>query len=147
MIYRGLERIVLKRLSPNAMKTQVIHTTKKGKSLLSFHPLFWTILYDHYIPIQTLVTTLLLKAGVHVKASANISLTFPTLNLYAYNYNPCLAVLCKFLGDFWVFWERDIFFSKGRLNWGKCELLKIWWIWKFETWSEELVDEYQTAVP
>ena len=23
--------------------------------------------------------------------------------------NHCLAVLCKFLGDFWAFWERYIF--------------------------------------
>ena len=36
----------------------------------------------------------------------NISLTFQaTLNLYAYNHNQCLAVLSKFLGDFWAFWE------------------------------------------
>ena len=24
-------------------------------------------------------------------------------------------------------------------------MLKIWWIWKIEIWSEELVDEYQTV--
>ena len=42
--------------------------------------------------------------------SANISVTFQaTLNLSAYFINGCLAVLCKFLGDFWAFWERDIF--------------------------------------
>ena len=23
--------------------------------------------------------------------------------------NRCLAVLCKFFGDFWAFWDRDIF--------------------------------------
>ena len=27
----------------------------------------------------------------------------------AYFINHCLAVLCTFLGDFWAFWERDIF--------------------------------------
>ena len=32
-----------------------------------------------------------------------------TLNLSAYFISHCLAVLCKFLGDFWAFWERDIF--------------------------------------
>ena len=32
-----------------------------------------------------------------------------TLNLSAYLINHCSAVLCKFLGDFWAFWERDIF--------------------------------------
>ena len=33
-----------------------------------------------------------------------------------------LAVLCKFLGDFRAFWERDIFFSKpDSFNWGKYE--------------------------
>ena len=32
-----------------------------------------------------------------------------SLNLYAYLINRCLAVLCKFLGDFCAFWERDIF--------------------------------------
>ena len=43
-------------------------------------------------------------------AFANISVTFQaTLNLPAYFFNHCLAVLCKFLGDFWALWERDIF--------------------------------------
>ena len=61
----------------------------------------------------------MIKAGVHVKAvltSPNtaflpkISVTFQaTLNLSAYLINHCLAVLCKCLGDFWAFWERDIF--------------------------------------
>ena len=60
------------------------------------------------------------------------------LNLSAHSHNHRLAVLCKFLGDFWTFWERDIFFSKNRLNWEKYEILKIWWIWKIEIiWSEE----------
>ena len=40
----------------------------------------------------------------------NISVTFQAkLNLSAYFINHCSAVLCKFLGDFWTFWERDIF--------------------------------------
>ena len=47
----------------------------------------------------------------------NISVTFQaTLNLSAHLIDHCLAVLCKFLGDFWAFWERDIFFSKDGLN-------------------------------
>ena len=58
--------------------------------------------------------------------------------------NHCLAVLCKVLGDFWAFWERD-FVSTDRLNWGKSEMLKIWWIWKIGIWSEELVDGYKTV--
>ena len=41
----------------------------------------------------------------------NISIMFQaTPNPTAYH---CWAVLCKFLGDFWEFWERDIFFPKG----------------------------------
>ena len=59
----------------------------------------------------------IVKVGVNVKAvlrSLNTaflpisrSRTFQaTLNLSAYLINHCLAVLCKFLGDFW---ERDIF--------------------------------------
>ena len=28
----------------------------------------------------------------------------------------CFAVLCKVLGDFGAFWERDIFFSKDKLH-------------------------------
>ena len=35
---------------------------------------------------KDIIKNRLIKAGVHVK-----------------------AVLCKFLGDFWAFWERDIF--------------------------------------
>ena len=61
-----------------------------------------------------------LKAGVHMKAvltslntaflRANISVTLQaTLNLTAHFINLCLVVLCLFLGDFWAFWERDIF--------------------------------------
>ena len=39
-----------------------------------------------------------------------ISVTFQaTLNLYAYNFSHCLAVLCKLLGEFWAFSESDIF--------------------------------------
>ena len=42
--------------------------------------------------------------------SSNISVTFQaTLNLHAYFINHYMAVLCKFLGDFWEFWERYIF--------------------------------------
>ncbi len=60
--------------------------------------------------------------------------------------NLCLAVLCKFLGDFWEFWERDIFFfSKDIVNLRKIWNVElIWWIWKIEIWSEELEDGYQT---
>ena len=48
--------------------------------------------------------------SLNTALSANISVAFQgTLNLYAYNRNNCLAVLCKFLGDFWTFWERNIF--------------------------------------
>ena len=34
---------------------------------------------------------------------------FKPLNLSAYLINLCLVVLCKFLGEFWAFWEGDIF--------------------------------------
>ena len=45
--------------------------------------------------------------------------------------------------QFWInFWA---FFLKDRLNWGKYEMLKIWWFWKIEIWSEELVNRYQTV--
>ena len=62
-----------------------------------------------------------------------------TLNLYAYNHKLCLVVLCKFLGIL----GKMYFFAKDRLNWGKYEMLKIWWICKIEIWSEELIDGYQ----
>ena len=49
--------------------------------------------------------------------SANILVKFQaTLNLSAYFINHCLVVLCKFLGDFGAFLERDTFFSKDWLN-------------------------------
>ena len=59
--------------------------------------------------------------------------------------NNVLAVLSKFLVDFWAFWERDIFFLKDAINGEKYEMLKIWWIWKIEIWSEELLDGHQTV--
>ena len=77
------------------------------------------------------------KTGVHVKAV----LTW----FNAYNHNRCFAALCKDLGDFWSFWERDIFFSKNRFNWGKYKMLKIWCVWKIEIRGDELVDRYQTV--
>ena len=47
--------------------------------------------------------------------SANISVTFQvTPNPSAKFINHCLAALCKFLGDFCAFWERDIF--SGRIG-------------------------------
>ena len=36
--------------------------------------------------------------------------------------------------------KRYFSFSKDKLSLGKYEMLKIWWIWKSEIWSEELVD-------
>ena len=58
--------------------------------------------------------------------SANTSLTFQaTPNPSAYLINPCFAILCKVLGDFWAFWGGDIFFSKDKINRGKYEMLKI----------------------
>ena len=75
--------------------------------------------------LRNILNSVPFKAGVHVNAvltslnfSANISRTFqPTLNLYAYNHNHCLAVLCKFLGAGFlgILGKRD-FFSKDRLN-------------------------------
>ena len=70
----------------------------------------------------------------------HILVTFQaTLNLSAYFINHCLAVLCKFLGEFWAFWERDIS-SQSWGDWGKYEMLKIWWIWKIK-----IEDVYQTV--
>ena len=43
---------------PNVIKTQVIHTARKGKSILLFFPLSWSILHDRCIPIQTLIIAL-----------------------------------------------------------------------------------------
>ena len=66
-----------------------------------------------------------LKAGVHVKAVlTSLNTAFlptsrsfqATLNLSAYFINHCLAVLCKFYGDFWAFLERDIFKLRERLG-------------------------------
>ena len=59
--------------------------------------------------------------------------------------NISLPWVYPFLGDFWAFWERDIFFLIGWLNWRKYEMMKIWWIWKIEIWSEEFVDGHQTV--
>ena len=35
------------------MKAEVIQTTRKGKSILWFFPLFWTIPYNRFIPIHS----------------------------------------------------------------------------------------------
>ena len=44
----------------------------------------------------------------------NISVTFQApLNLYAYFINHCLVVLCKFLGDFFWHFGKEVFFLKG----------------------------------
>ena len=78
----------------------------------------------------TKVEISMLKMGVNVKAALTslntaflliqcISVTFQAaLNLYAYSINHCLAVLCKFLGDFWAF-SKEIFFLKGQIKFRK----------------------------
>ena len=58
------------------------------------------------------------KAGVHLKTvfpplnwfNANISSTFQVIQkLHAHFTKLCLAVFCKFFGDFWGCLERDSF--------------------------------------
>ena len=75
------------------------------------------------------------------RPSANISVTFQaTPNAYAYIINHCLAVLRKFLGDFWAFWERDIF------SVGIGEIEENMKCWRFDgIWREELADGHQTV--
>ena len=73
----------------------------------------------HPLDFNALVIFSSKAGGVHVKAvltSLNTALlpiarvTFlATSAKYLYFINHCLAVLCKFLGDFGAFWERDIF--------------------------------------
>ena len=50
---------------------------------------------------------------------------------------------CVNFGFFWGILGKRDFFLKDGLNWGKYEMLKIWWIWKIGIWSEELVDGHQ----
>ena len=50
-----------------------------------------------------------MKAVLRSLNTAFLPISQATLNLSAHLINHCLAVLCKFLGDFWAFWERDIF--------------------------------------
>ena len=58
----NLARIDLKRVPPNAMETEVIHTTRKGKSILL---LFFSFILNYSVgsividvfPIQTLIIT------------------------------------------------------------------------------------------
>ena len=73
-----------------------------------------------------------------IRPFCHISVTIQaTPNPSAYSINHCLAVCV----NFWVIFGhfgKEIFFSE-RLNWGKYEMLKIWWIWKTEIWSEDLV--------
>ena len=70
--------------------------------------------------------------------SANILVTFQaTLNLPAYFINHCLAVLCKFLGDFWAFWERVIFSQRIEESM-KC--------WRFDGFGKlKFEDVYETV--
>ena len=83
-----------------------------------------------------------IKARIRVKAVLTslsaicflpISRSSNAKSVSAYFINHCLAVLCTFLGDFWAFWERDIFFLKG---WVK--LRKIWnieYLMDLENWN------------
>ena len=52
---------------PNITKTQVIHTREHASRFYYFFPHFELFFYDHYIPIQTLILTLL----------RNVTLTVP----------------------------------------------------------------------
>ena len=54
-----------------------------------------------------------------------------------------LTTVWWFCVNFWVVlgnFGKEInffFFWKDWLNWGRYEMLKIYWIWKIEIWSEE----------
>ena len=78
---------------------------KKPRRLRDFHFTQWchAMLRDHQSSqIKTQGNNIV--GGTREGLSANISVKFQaTLNLYAYFINHCLAVFCKFLGDFWAF--------------------------------------------
>ena len=68
--YLILSSGALKRLQTPKKHELHIHTTKKVYPFYLFFPLFWTILYDRYIPKQTSVVTLLRNAMLTVPKGA-----------------------------------------------------------------------------
>ena len=96
----------------------------------------------------------LIKAGFHLKA-VFMSLNVAFVSISRSRFKQCqiapLRTFTNVLGfcvNFWMIFGHsvnEIFFSKDWLNWGKYEMLKIWWIWKIEFWSEELIDGHQTV--
>ena len=94
---------------------KILKVNEMGLMLMMFSNFYF---FNLILKITTNV-----KAGVNVKAALmSLNTAFlPTsrshfmLNLSVYFINHCLAVLCKFLGDFWAFW-KELFFSKDRLN-------------------------------
>ena len=67
------------------------------------------------------------STSLNTAFSSNILAMFQaTLNLFAFSINHCLAVLCKFSGGFWKFWERDTSSQmEVELRKKKHEMLKI----------------------
>ena len=58
---------------------QVIHTTRNGKPILLFFPLFRTIACDRYILIQTLVITLLCNVMLTVPREVGLPVLTATM--------------------------------------------------------------------
>ena len=94
-------------------------------------------------------TKFLFKAGFHLKAvfmSFNVAFVpisrsrFKQCQIAPLRTFTNVLRFCVNFGMIFGHSVNEIFFSKDRLNWGKYEVLKIWWIWKIEFWSEELID-------
>ena len=95
-----------------------------------------------------------IKAGFHLKA-VFMSFNVAFVPISRSRFKQCQIAplrtftnVLRFCVNFWMIFGHsvnEIFFSKDRLKWGKYEVLKIWWIWKIEFWSEELIDGHQTV--
>ena len=86
-----------------------------------------------------------LQAGVNVKVvltllnSAFLPIPQSRFKQHQIPMLISLTTVCRFCVNFWgifVYFGKEEFFWKDRANWGKPEMLKIWWIWKIEIWIE-----------
>ena len=106
-----------------------LYSTKHNFTKILLLPFEWSqgpLGFIHRLKAEVQVKTVMTSLNT---AFLPISRSRFKLNLYAHFINHCW----QFCVNFWAFLERDIFFSKDRLNWGKYEMLKIWWIWKIES--------------
>ena len=122
---KPIRSLIISSPAHDLLKKRSAQHTYEG---IAFFLLFWT---------------LQVKAGFHLKAVfTSLNMAFVPISRSRFKQHQISPLgtftihVLRFCVNFWVIFGHflNAIFSQG-----------IWWIWKIEIWSEELVDGYQTV--